>query len=123
MLCSNCGICCEETFMELSADDIKRIEENGFRSEEFTIQNDGLNQLRNNNGYCYFYNQTDNKCKIYEIKPIGCNIYPVVYLENQGVIVDDLCPMRKTISNHELTKKGEILYKLLKIIDNENEIK
>ena len=49
MLYSNCGICCEETLMELSADDIKRIEENGFRSEEFTIQNDGLNQLRNIN--------------------------------------------------------------------------
>ena len=45
--------------MELSSDDIIILEENGFRLEEVTIQNDGITQLRNVEGYCYFYNHID----------------------------------------------------------------
>ena len=117
--CLNCGICCEETRMELSVDDIKRLEEKGFRLEDFTVQNDGVTQLRNVGGYCYFYNRAEKKCKIYEDKPIGCCIYPVVYLVNDGMIVDELCPMGQTISEHELMTKGKTLDTLLKKIDSE----
>ena len=121
MRCSNCGICCEETMMELSLDDIRRLEENGFRLEDFAVQNGGVTQLRNVGGYCYFYNRADKKCQIYKNKPIGCCIYPVVYLVNEGsIIVDELCPMGQTVSKHELMTKGKILDKLLKKIDNES---
>jgi Fe-S-cluster containining protein len=106
--------------MELSIDDISMLEKKGFRLEEFTVQNDGVTQLRNVGGYCFFYNQTDNKCKIYANKPIGCSIYPVVYLIPEGMVVDELCPMGQTISKQELKTKGKILYKLIKKIDNEN---
>ena len=120
MHCLNCGICCEETMMELSVDDIKRLEEKGFRLEEFTVQYDGVTQLRNVGGFCYFYSRDDKKCQIYEDKPIGCCIYPVVYLVNEGMIVDELCPMGQTISKHELMTKGKTLDKLLKKIDPGN---
>jgi uncharacterized protein len=106
--------------MELSADDIKRLEAKGFRLENFTVQNDGVIQLRNVGGFCYFYNRDDKKCQVYEDKPIGCCSYPVVYLVNEGMIVDELCPMGQTISKHELTTKGKTLDKLLKRIDYEN---
>ena len=119
MRCSNCGICCEETEMELSSEDIERLEEYGYRLEEFAVIADGVARLRNVDGYCYFYIRVDKKCQIYEKRPLGCYIYPVVYLENEGAIVDELCPMGQTISEQELRTKGKILDKLLKKLDNE----
>ncbi|MDH5793376.1 MAG: YkgJ family cysteine cluster protein, partial [Candidatus Bathyarchaeota archaeon] len=37
MRCSNCGKCCEKTEMELSSEDIERLEETGYRREEFAV--------------------------------------------------------------------------------------
>ena len=119
MRCSNCGICCEETEMELSSEDIERLAENGYRLEEFAVIADGVARLRNVDGYCYFYIRVDKKCQIYEKRPLGCYLYPVVYLANEGAIVDELCPMGQTISEQELRTKGKILDKLLKKIDDE----
>jgi Fe-S-cluster containining protein len=56
--CSNCGVCCEETMMELSRDDIERLEKKGYRVEEFAFICDGVTPLRNVDGYCYFYSRT-----------------------------------------------------------------
>ena len=120
MRCSNCGICCEETMMELSSEDIERLEEKGYCLEDFAVIDDGMTRLRNVDGYCYFYSRVDKKCQIYENRPIGCYLYPVVYLANEGAIVDELCPMGQTISEQELKTKGKILNELLKKIDNEN---
>jgi Fe-S-cluster containining protein len=117
--CSNCGVCCKKTMMELSTEDIRKLESMGFRLENFTIMNDDVTQLRNVNGYCYFYSISDTKCKIYENRPVGCTTYPVVYLLNEGPIVDEICPMGHTISKQELITKGKILGKLLKKIDND----
>jgi Fe-S-cluster containining protein len=106
--------------MELSSEDIARLENIGYRLEEFAVLDDGVTQLRNVDGYCYFYSRADKKCQIYEERPIGCYLYPVVYLANEGVIVDELCPMGHTISEKESRTKGKILEKLLKKIDNES---
>ena len=120
MRCSNCGICCEETMMELSNEDIEGLEENGYCLEDFAVIDDCVTRLRNVDGYCYFYSRAEKKCQIYEDRPIGCFLYPVVYLANEGAIVDDLCEMGQTISEQELRTKGKILNELLKKIDNEN---
>lgn len=117
--CSNCGICCKETMMELSSEDIEWLERKGYRLKEFAVINDGVTQLRNVNGYCCFYSRANKKCKIYEIRPVGCYLYPIVHLENEGAIVDELCPMGETISEQEFRTKGKILDNLLKKIDNE----
>jgi len=119
MRCSNCGKCCEKTAMELSSDDVKRLEEAGYRREEFTVLDDGAIRLRNLEGWCYFYSLADKKCRVYGKRPLGCHLYPIVYLLNEGAIVDELCPMGQTISKQELRKKEKILEKLLKTIDNE----
>ncbi len=120
MRCSNCGICCEETMMELSSEDIRRLEKNGYCLEDFAVTDDLGTRLRNVDRYCYFYNRTNKKCHVYENRPLGCYLYPVMYLENNSVTVDKLCPRGQTISAQELRTKGKILYKLLKTIDNEN---
>ena len=105
--------------MELSREDIERLEEMGYCLEEFAVTDDGVTRLRNVNGYCIFYSRADKKCQIYEKRPTGCYLYPVVYLANEGAIVDELCPMGHTISKQELRTKGKLLNKLLKKIDNE----
>ena len=105
--------------MELSSEDIERLENKGYRLEEFAVIDEGVTRLRNVDGYCYFYSHADKKCQIYENRPMGCYLYPVVYLANEGAIVDELCPMGQTVSEQELRTKGKILYKLLKKIEKE----
>jgi len=117
--CSNCGKCCEKTKMELSSGDIKRLMGAGYRLEDFAVMDDGVAQLRNVDGWCYFYSPAYKKCRIYGKRPLGCYLYPVVYLVNEGAVVDELCPMGHTISEKELRSKAKILDKLLKKIDNE----
>ncbi len=119
MRCSNCGKCCEKTEMELSSNDIKRLEEAGYRRGEFSVLDDHVVRLRNVDGWCYFYSLAGKSCRVYENRPLGCRLYPIVYLADEGAVVDELCPMGHTVSERELRKKGKTLVKLLKKIDNE----
>jgi Fe-S-cluster containining protein len=117
--CSHCGKCCEETEMELSSSDIEKLEKAGYRRNEFTTAKNGVTRIRNINQMCYFYNPTDKKCRVYKNRPLGCYLYPVVHLANEGATIDELCPMGHTISKQELRTKAKTLIKLLKKIDNE----
>jgi len=119
MRCSNCGKCCENTEMELSSRDVKRLEEAGCRFEDFAVVDGCVVRLRNVDGYCYFYDTAEKRCRVYRKRPLGCCLYPVVYLVNEGVTVDELCPMGQTVSGQELRRKGKILGKLLKELDDE----
>ncbi len=109
--------------MELSSKDIKRLEETGYRREEFAVVDDGVIRLRNVGGWCYFYSLADKKCRVYGKRPLGCYLYPVVYMADEGAVVDELCPMGQTISERELRTKGKILDKLLKKMNNERKRK
>jgi len=109
--------------MELSSKDIKRLERAGYRREEFTVTGeDGVTRLRNIGKWCCFYDIVEKRCRIYADRPLGCYLYPVVYSVNEGVIVDELCPMGETISERELRKKGRILIEVLKAIENEKDV-
>jgi Fe-S-cluster containining protein len=88
--------------MELSSSDIEKLEKAGYPRNEFTVTHDGATQLRNINQTCYFYNPTDRKCRVYRNRPLGCHIYPVIHLANKEATIDELCPMRHTISKQEL---------------------
>jgi len=120
MHCSHCGICCTETEMLLSKEDIKRIEQKGFHKKYFLkIDKNGYAQLKNRNGYCVFYNVEKCQCNIYQDKPLGCNVYPVILDEDIGVVFDDICPEKATITSKEKEEKGKAVINLLKIIDAE----
>ena len=121
MQCSSCGMCCERTEMLLSKEDIGRLERAGFSREDFTIPcgEDDLARLRNVREWCYFYNPAEKTCQVYEDRPLGCLLYPVIYSIDEGVIVDELCPARHTVSEHELKVKGKILLKHLRKIASE----
>jgi len=119
--------------MELSSKDVERLEGTGYRREEFAFIDDGVTRLRNVDGCCYFYSLADKKCRVYGKRPLGCYLYPVVYLVMRvpwlmtyvqwGAMVDDLCPMGQTISEQELRTKAKILVKLLQKMDNERKCK
>ena len=120
MHCSHCGICCEKTEMMLSDADVERLERVGFSRQKFVrYDRHGFVRLKNCRGFCLFYDVEKCRCKIYEHRPFGCRIYPVIYSEQEGIVVDDLCPMKNTVSKIELERKGKKVIELLQRIDNE----
>lgn len=112
----NCFKCCLNTEMILSEDDIKRIEKLGYEREEFTVYKDGYYRLRNVDGHCIFLDPKTGKCKIYNYRPLGCRIYPVIYDPKKGFTIDDLCPAKNTISVKEFLGRVEALKYLLRKI-------
>ena len=120
MLCSRCGACCRKTEMMLSEMDIKRLEKIGYSPKEFVrYDRQGFAKLRNRRGHCVFYDLEKKRCKVYKFRPSGCRTYPIIYSEGEGIIVDDLCPLKNTVSKRELKRKGIELMKLLHRIDEE----
>jgi len=120
MRCSHCGICCKKTEMMLSNADVERLERLGYNRQKF-VRHDrhGLAKLKNRQEFCVFYDVQKCRCKIYKHRPLGCRIYPVIYSEQEGIVVDDLCPMKNTVSEIELKRKGKKVRELLQRIDNE----
>ena len=84
-----CSKCCYETEMTLSEEDIRVILEKGHL--EFTRLVDGYRCLVNVDGACFFLE--NGRCSIYEYRPLGCRLYPVIFDEEQNcAIMDDFCP-------------------------------
>ncbi len=120
MQCSHCGICCGETEMLLSEADIQLLERAGYTRKGFVEYDfQGFAKLRNSRGHCVFYDGKKRRCKAYKLRPLGCRIYPVVYSDEQGMIVDSLCSMKLSVSKAEIELKSPKLKRLLKTIDRE----
>jgi Fe-S-cluster containining protein len=106
--------------MLLSSHDIELLERSGLQKKEFVRFNrHGFAQLKNKRDHCVFYDAGKQFCRVYRVRPLGCRIYPVIYSEEEGVIVDDLCPQMNTVSREELGVKARKLARLLKKIDGE----
>jgi len=95
--CVNCGICCRETEMILSARDVDRIKNDApknLRITNFVKKTvDGLFQLKNVDGHCVFFDPTTKLCKIYEVRPQGCRFYPLIYDSDKRLcVLDQECP-------------------------------
>jgi hypothetical protein len=50
---------------------------------------------------------------------LGCRIYPVIYDEAKGIIVDDICPAQESVTEKQKAKRGKKVLRLLKKIDRE----
>ena len=121
MRCSNCGACCTETEMLLSKKDITRLEKKGFNKNYFVkYDKQGYAQLKNREGYCVFYDRKKRECSVYVDRPSGCRVYPVIFDEEKGIILDDICQSRNTITEKEKNLKGKRVIKLLERIDCES---
>jgi len=122
MRCSNCGICCTETEMLLAVKDIRRLEKKGFASNYFAkLDKQGYAVLKNQEGYCVFYDLKNRKCRVYDDRPSGCRVYPVIMDEEKGIILDDICDSCGTITLKEKKVQGKKVIKLLEKIDTEAE--
>ena len=86
-----CVECCLDTEMPLSRVDMQKIEQLGYRLEEFAVKRGKEWRLRNRGGRCIFL--SDEGCTIYAHRPEGCQSYPSVYEESTGKAVKhQLCP-------------------------------
>ena len=120
MRCLRCGVCCRETEMLLSSKDIGRLERKGYKRNFFVrFDSEGYATLKNQRGYCVFYDRKKRRCKVRPHRPAGCRIYPVIFHENKGIIVDPICPSRDSVTEKQKAKEGEKVLKLLKTIDDE----
>ncbi|MGE5533096.1 MAG: YkgJ family cysteine cluster protein, partial [Bacillota bacterium] len=68
---------------------------------------------------CVFYNRDRRRCRVYFNRPAGCRVYPVILDEETGIILDDICPERDTITEVEKSLKGQKVINLLDNIDRE----
>jgi len=101
--------------MVLTPSDIRRIEKLGYVLEKFAVKSkDGLYKLRNINGHCYFFNKKTTSCRIYDYRPIGCRIYPLILLLDIKVItVDSNCPARSTVTLEDVIEKLPLIARVV----------
>ncbi len=95
---NHCTMCCFETEMLLTEADIQRIrEKTGSITDEFSLLDEfGYRMLKNkelrDRLQCFFLDE-HGKCTIYEIRPKGCQYYPIIWDMNiQEAVTDDYCP-------------------------------
>jgi len=105
-----------ETEMILLPSDISVIESLGYRVSDFVVCRGGYWRLRNIDGHCYFYDPVKGICKIYWYRPLGCRIYPVIYVEGVGPAVDDLCPLADTLSSEEWRQGVKLINKYIQLL-------
>ncbi|RLE53180.1 MAG: YkgJ family cysteine cluster protein [Candidatus Methanomethylicota archaeon] len=107
-----CAKCCYETKMPLTREDVERIRKLGFKLKDFACWRNGVLTLKNVDCHCVFLDVSSGKCKIYEHRPLGCKLYPLVYDVYSGkVLVDPYCPKANEVKRsatrlqYELVKK------------------
>ena len=77
--------------MLLSNRDIKKIEQLGYNRHYFTKSKKGWLKIKNKDGKCVFHN--GKICTIYDNRPEGCMLYPLIFnKENKSAVVDEDCP-------------------------------
>jgi Fe-S-cluster containining protein len=99
--------------MALSEEDMRRIESRGYKRESFAAESKGLVILKNAHHRCVFHDGT--RCTIYEGRPKGCRLYPVVFAEYSGrATMDHLCPFWGEFSRTpELSRRSKDLHRLV----------
>lgn len=108
--------------MLLSNQDIKRLEKQGNSKDLFVLFDDeGYARLRNTKGHCVFYNVKDHSCRVYRWRPEGCRLYPVVFDEENWIVLDHECCSTRPLNAREVAARGLKVLKLLEKIDAQAE--
>ncbi len=106
--------------MLLSEEDIRLLTERGQNPEYFVrFDGEGYAMLRNRQGCCVFYDAAEHKCNVYSFRPSGCRVYPVMSDEEKGIVIDEICPAKGSISGAERARRGRHVLSLLEMIDSE----
>jgi len=106
--------------MLLSTEDIERLKRKGYSKDFFVrFDSESYAKLQNRQDRCVFYDAEKQRCKIYTARPLGCRLYPVIYDEINGIIVDSICKAHCNLNEKEIERKGKKVVKLLEKIDAE----
>ncbi len=87
--------------MPLTMEDIRRIEALGYPRDLFVTVRDGIPRLRNRDGKCVFLGD-DGRCIIYEHRPMGCRLYPVIQVDDGCGVDYEYCPYAHLITREEI---------------------
>lgn len=78
--CLSCANCCKTMSPTYTQTDIRRISKHlNLTKEEFTkkyLRKDRVGDMLNKTEPCTFLNLEDNKCSIYEVRPLDCSGFP-----------------------------------------------
>jgi Fe-S-cluster containining protein len=78
--CLTCANCCKTMTPTFTKTDIRRISKHFDQTpEQFTkqwLRKDRTGDMMNKTEPCQFLNLKDNKCSIYEIRPVDCSGFP-----------------------------------------------
>ncbi len=92
-----CRKCCFDTQMPLTPADIARLEAASKRTQDtFSVRSDeGPPRLANEDGHCVFLGETG--CTVYDARPAGCRIYPLVLdPDTHKGVLDEDCPYTRS---------------------------
>lgn len=111
--CLSCAKCCMGTQMVLAPSDVERLRGRGL--EGFYVMRGPFLYLRNVGGRCVFLDKRTRRCKVYEYRPLGCRVYPLVFDEARGALIDTLCPLSDELGRRkdELRRACALLAELL----------
>jgi Fe-S-cluster containining protein len=116
---NKCIKCCIQTSMILTYKDIEKINKLGYNKNFFISFKNGWINLKNKYGRCVFHNGL--KCIIYNSRPEGCRLYPLIF-DNiyKSANLDSECPYKEYF-NFDL-KDNKKLYNLIKRLKSERQI-
>lgn len=102
-------------------DDIERIESLGYKRSLFAEKRGSFIRLKNVDGHCIFLDPRTGSCRIYEKRPLGCRIYPLIYDEELGILLDPECPLASywALQCNELEKGIHKLEQFLRALEIE----
>jgi uncharacterized protein len=91
---TKCYLCCINTNMVLTTKDIYTIKKLGYEERFFVSEKNNWLELKNKNERCVFHDGT--QCTIYDNRPEGCSLYPVVFnIDRHQAVLDSDCPQQQ----------------------------
>lgn len=118
-----CALCCYDTEMPVTEDDVARLVALGHDRAAFTtVGAEGwlhLATVEPAEGMpgrpCYFLK--DGACSVYAARPQGCRIYPIVLNESSRLVRDEDCPHRAEFPVDPAAKRR--IQRILSALDRE----
>lgn len=119
--CAEVRVCCTETEMTLTRADVERIKVLGHSAKDYLVRvTAGFCELKNVDGYCYFYDRDSKKCQIYDARPEGCRWYPIIYnARSRKCAADEDCPAADTVTRNEIRKVSQRVRTLVETLRRE----
>lgn len=86
----DCHFCCIDSKMTLTEADVSVLESAGY-SDFVRLNSRGDLELKNRCGRCVFL--TEGGCGVYELRPEGCRLFPLILdMPSNRVVRDEYCP-------------------------------